>query len=755
MVVAGVACGSRSELLDGVLTHAEPNPADAAPPTHPDAGSNTGRARDAGSGGTTPQLDASSPPAIGGSGGASADAGTPPSDAGTDAALPARDAGPEAGADAGLDASAYCEGNDVLVGDVCLERTCEYGDQGLDCLLADGGVGHCLGVECSAIDLLTDPKNCGLLGGVCPSKEGCSGGHCVSDGTALPCVDANCPPGFSCDRSGDADGVCVTSSCGAGQNEHACEFVGNPYQPGFSHFCCGATCTDLMGDHDNCGYCGHACPGNAQCLDGVCDVDCSSAPDNTPCYDTFSFCCNGSCVQHFNIDSANCNTCGAVCPNGTSCRGGSCSASCFDPGHACPSGQTCIVGPFQTDDVCAATSCSALPRGDLCAALDADGAAHAGSCCGAGCSNLQTDSANCGACGHACAAGNVCLNGVCSPSVDCQRASDSSACRLPSGVQGECCGGSCVDIETDSENCTGCHLACPMGSTCRAIAGPDRVAECLDLGGAQKVCTDTNPCPSGFECGNYAQGLCEPTSCARAADGSACYLPGSAIYNDRCCGGTCTNLSLDSNSCGACGTACPSGTACESQACFVSGTGIRRICGPGAGTSACPAGTACTTTLHGNTCWPTSCSGRSNGDNCSLASGASGTCCGGACTATSVDSKNCGQCGADCQGDLCVSGVCEAIDAASCSPACPAGLVCHQGACYGPVCGDSTSCLLRMDNPYYLLCGTGPYCAARDGKLGFCCGDGSCVDAASDAQNCGACGTACAGGQSCHAGSCQ
>jgi hypothetical protein len=58
-------------------------------------------------------------------------------------------------------------------------------------------------------------------------------------------------------------------------------------------------------------------------------------------------------------------------------------------------------------------------------------------CCGGACVNTQTDPLNCGACG------NICLAG------------------FPAGMT--CCGGVCVNTQTDPTNCGTCGNACSGG----------------------------------------------------------------------------------------------------------------------------------------------------------------------------------------------------------------------------------------------------------------------------------------------------
>ena len=71
--------------------------------------------------------------------------------------------------------------------------------------------------------------------------------------------------------------------------------------------------------------------------------------------------------------------------------------------------------------------------------------------CGNGCVQLQHDQLNCGTCGNACSAGNVCSGGTCA--LSCQAGLTS-------------CTGSCRDLQTDDANCGACGTACGTGMTC-------------------------------------------------------------------------------------------------------------------------------------------------------------------------------------------------------------------------------------------------------------------------------------------------
>jgi hypothetical protein len=75
--------------------------------------------------------------------------------------------------------------------------------------------------------------------------------------------------------------------------------------------------------------------------------------------------------------------------------------------------------------------------------------------CGNACVDIYTDPANCGACGTACASGNVCSAG---------------ACALSCVATETACGGSCRDLQTDDANCGACGTACNPGQHCAAGA---------------------------------------------------------------------------------------------------------------------------------------------------------------------------------------------------------------------------------------------------------------------------------------------
>jgi hypothetical protein len=183
----------------------------------------------------------------------------------------------------------------------------------------------------SCVDIMQDPTNCGLCGAVCPSGI-CALAVSLESACFLSEPDQDClqscGPLTVCAR-----GACVDSSCG-----------GFPYcaaQDGAVGFCCGGPsnnggtlapvwCSDLANDPQNCGGCGFVCPSGQSCSHGVC----SGTPpvcvgriggfcdlDGGGGY----LCCSGVGCTNVESDSANCGSCGTICPAGTNCQGGSCS----------------------------------------------------------------------------------------------------------------------------------------------------------------------------------------------------------------------------------------------------------------------------------------------------------------------------------------------------------------------------------------------------------------------------------------------
>src|SRR6185437_13738181 len=177
--------------------------------------------------------------------------------------------------------------------------------------------------------------------------------------------------------------------------------------------------------------------------------------------------------------------CGAACPAGETCSGGTCVGPC-GANNQCPGKQTCCgatcantqkdpnncggCGIFCAPEQNATTGCTA----STCTILSCNtGFADCNHKYGDGCeASLNTDPQNCGTCGHTCPTGQQCVSGACQAST-CQMtgcpgggivAPTGEKCSggrcAGSGCNGGpqcpspliCCMSGCADTNTDTDN---------------------------------------------------------------------------------------------------------------------------------------------------------------------------------------------------------------------------------------------------------------------------------------------------------------
>jgi hypothetical protein len=445
--------------------------------------------------------------------------------------------------------------------------------------------------------------------------------------------------GYACKRAGGLAGVFCGGVCCAGA-------------------CCAGACTDTLTDSSNCGGCGYAVPIGAQCAGGLpvqpVRTSCTSAPVNSVCAlndGGTGLCCGGQCegTEAFDTDPGNCGACRNACLTTQSCSGGSCTGGTCDPPQTCPPGY--IANACSCDLL--ASSCSAATEGLRC---DLPGGPLSGMCCGSSCAERTSDPANCGTCGNACAAGQVCVINACVAPTTCTVSATGAACRLPTGFTGSCCGDSCVDFSSDSSNCGVCGLSCAPPATCVDdecyIPGASVPGQCNVPGQASYFA-----CPAGTQCEQDSIGYGCVASVGCTAAGEFACDNGSGNHPSQCCAAGdagCPNIESDPNNCGGCGVVCAS-RLCIAGSCFPS---------PGPGCSSagsCPSGTAyadgyCVALASACT------DGNNNGPLCAAPGAALGICCthqesNPYCADPLNDPSNCGGCHVVCAS--CVNGKCQ------------------------------------------------------------------------------------------------
>jgi hypothetical protein len=449
-----------------------------------------------------------------------------------------------------------CPENSVLFNGTCVNNNSQYQTCGTD-----------------TVDTFTNKDHCGSCENKCHNTQECVNGNC------------QCPIGSVWYSADGTNYSCVDNS-----NNNFIEFDGKYY--------------DTTNDKEKCGKEGNKCRDDQICKDGLCI-----------CSDANTAECNGACINYKN-DSKNCGDCNKICPNGQICNEGKCQCpigsvwysadgtnySCvdnsnnnfieFDGKYYDTSNDKENCGTYgnkcRSDQIC---------KDGLCICSDANTAE-----CNGTCINTKDDSKNCGACNNICPDIQTCTEGKCicpvgtvwyrSSGEDHKCVDNSSGrykdfdgiyydtltssercgstgvrCRSSDQhcIDGNCvcivsnttdCNGTCIDLNTDNNNCGGCGNKVPDNTTCQGGK---------PIGTYQFVYCPKEPWPSSnytvsdtsndtSNCGECGKTCGENELCS----GKKCYCP----FGFTICDGKCVKIDTDDR-CGSCSNKCTNGMVCK------------------------------------------------------------------------------------------------------------------------------------------------------------------------------------------------
>ena len=433
------------------------------------------------------------------------------------------------------------DGGDATASDASDVTASDAASDGSDASTADASDGAsdagCNAVcDGGCVNTLTDPRNCGGCGMVCPAAPAnaaitCTMGRC---NTPMQCL-----PGFA-----DCDGL-------AG---NGCE-------------------VNIGTNPDHCGMCRRVCPSapnaNAACLEGNCGLACVMGFGD----------CDGNAANGCEIDirrtATHCAACGRVCTLGRetlnaspACVDSACSFACGAGWGDCDGMR---ANGCETDVTTDRRNCGAC--GTACDAPNASGSCVAGRCaftCNTGfgdcdglaangCEvNLNNTIAHCGRCG------NVCPNAV-NGTPTCSAGACAYVCN---GGYGDCDGVRSNGCETDTtnnaEHCSRCGNVCPgyvngvpscIGSTCRPTCTGGYGNCDGDSSNGCEIDTRTNPRHCGV-CGRVCPSV---ANAMPACAGGGCTVVCNTGFGDcdsDLVNGCETDVRTSPRHCGMCGRTC-------------------------------------------------------------------------------------------------------------------------------------------------------------------------------------------------------
>ncbi len=323
----------------------------------------------------------------------------------------------------------------------------------------------------------------------------------------------------------------------------------------------------------------------------------------TECPPPWASCGEGLCTTDTSRDVKHCGSCDTRCPRPPNvfhatalCAGSKCALACDELYADCNKSDKDGCETSTSDDPKNCGACgNACADGDICW-RGACGCPTGYTQCGDDCKLLDSDRDNCGACGKLCRAPKSDDPAwICGPSLSppntlwtCASASCILDCKPLFGNCNEnlCADGCEIDLKTDSNNCGACGNKCAanqdcVDGTCICPAGTTRCGDvCTDLSVDPDNCGICgNPCPGPVPTrgrgGEVSHGS---PSCSGGQCSYTCFA-GFADCNRNIVDGCEVDLGSDPTNCGGCGTKCNAGL---SQPC-VTGKCLTKPCEPGPG----------------------------------------------------------------------------------------------------------------------------------------------------------------------------
>ena len=256
---------------------------------------------------------------------------------------------------------------------------------------------------------------------------------------------ASSPAGTGAGGSSASGGTGGTSATGGGGGNPTGGDGGPSPDAGCTLTMCGGKCVDTQTDNANCGACGTACTAGTTCQAGACEP--VAGAFGSPCTK------NGDCNSQLCLQNGHCSK---QCSSASDCPPAPEWTCAPLPGYpemcqCTPSGAEQCDGQDNDCDGLVDNGATCSQTGYTC--QNGTCVCDPANLCGATCVDKQTDSANCGTCGHTCAAPeSACIAG---------------ACACPAGQT--LCGGTCIPTDSDPSNCGGCGVSCAATCT-QAIA---------------------------------------------------------------------------------------------------------------------------------------------------------------------------------------------------------------------------------------------------------------------------------------------